>query len=563
MKVFCILATIIVLSDAAAQRESKRELKRVAPRQAPYDPEYYPESTGYGMPYQFGYSVYHPQSYNDYGHQEKSDGKRVDGEYRVALPDGRTQIVTYYVEGNSGFQAKVRYEPTVANPPPITPSSRPYEGPEPPYVPKKPVYAPEPVYEPRKPVYAPEPSYESRKPEYTREPTYEPRKPFYPPPQEPAYVPKEPVYEPRPVYRPREPEYPSGHLIKKPLYEPNPFYSSTDKPSIEQHQEPFISTISPPVTDEPKSSPPPSPASEVRKPHDGYSPNPYTKPYPPNDYPTTQTPYPQTYVPYAPREYPKPHDGYSDRLYKQFQGDYGRKVQPHDGYTPKQYNEPKEEHVPVPPTSLPHDIYSHKKYNERKEEYTPNLPHDGYSPRLYNQPKEEYAPKPYTRPHEGYAPKQYPQEENPAQEVYTPRPYQPEEHSSGRPVPHSGYGESNYRASEPRYLEKYRPRPNYPRPHDGYSTESYPRRELNKQGVESGERKPHSGYSDNEVVELRRPASEKRRRSPPKRVVRQRYVPITRRNSRKITKEVKGSQASPSQVSVTTVQPSQLTTNRQ
>jgi hypothetical protein len=40
-------------------------------------------------------------------------------------------------------------------------------------------------------------------------------------------------------------------------------------------------------------------------------------------------------------------------------------------------------------------------------------------------------------------------------------------------------------------------------------------------------------------------------------------VPITRRNSRKIKKEVKESQASPSQVSVTTVQPSQLTTNRQ
>jgi hypothetical protein len=36
-----------VLSDAAAQRESKRELKKVATRQAPYDPEYYPESTGY------------------------------------------------------------------------------------------------------------------------------------------------------------------------------------------------------------------------------------------------------------------------------------------------------------------------------------------------------------------------------------------------------------------------------------------------------------------------------------------------------------------------------------
>ena len=484
------------------------------------------------MPYQFGYSVYHPPSYNDYGHQEKSDGKRVDGEYRVALPDGRTQIVTYYVEGDSGFQAKVRYEPTV-NPPPTTPANKPYEGPS--YeASRKPDYAPEPVYEPRKPVYAPEP-------------TYEPRKPYYPA-QEPAYVPKEAaLYVPRPVYRPREPEYPSGRLVKKPLYVQNPVYS-TDKPI--ENEEP--STIPPPVTDEPKLFPAPS-VNEIRKPHDGYSPNAYTKPYSPkNDYPTTQTPYPQTYVPYAPREYPKPHDGYSARLYKQFQGDYGKKIQPHDGYS----NEPKEEYVPT----IPHDIYSHKAYNnERKEEYTPNLPHDGYSPKLYNQPKEEYVPKPYAKLHEGYTPKQYQvQEEYPAQEVYTPRPYQPEEYPSGRPLPHSGYAKSSYRTSSETRPEKYRDRPNYPRYHDGYSTEKYPHREL-KQSVETGERKPHSGYSGNEVSEFRRPASEKRRRSPPKRVVRQRYVPITRRR----VKEVKDSQVSSSQVTVTTVQPNQSTTNKQ
>lgn len=62
------------------------------------------------MPYQFAYSVSDSASYNEYGHQETSDGNLVKGEYHVLLPDGRTQIVSYYVEGDSGFVAEVRYE---------------------------------------------------------------------------------------------------------------------------------------------------------------------------------------------------------------------------------------------------------------------------------------------------------------------------------------------------------------------------------------------------------------------------------------------------------------------
>ena len=49
-------------------------------------------------------------SYNDYGHQESSDGKIVSGSYRVLLPDGRVQTVTYKVDDYSGYVADVKYD---------------------------------------------------------------------------------------------------------------------------------------------------------------------------------------------------------------------------------------------------------------------------------------------------------------------------------------------------------------------------------------------------------------------------------------------------------------------
>ena len=62
------------------------------------------------MPYDFAYAVKDEPSYNDFGHQETSDGKVVSGSYRVLLPDGRTQIVSYTVSGDSGYVAEVKYE---------------------------------------------------------------------------------------------------------------------------------------------------------------------------------------------------------------------------------------------------------------------------------------------------------------------------------------------------------------------------------------------------------------------------------------------------------------------
>merc|ERR1711915_278562 len=70
----------------------------------------YPKDYEPGMPHSFAYAVDDAASYNNFGHQETSDGKTVTGSYRVALPDGRTQIVTYKVDGYSGFVADVVYE---------------------------------------------------------------------------------------------------------------------------------------------------------------------------------------------------------------------------------------------------------------------------------------------------------------------------------------------------------------------------------------------------------------------------------------------------------------------
>ena len=60
--------------------------------------------------YEFQFGVSDSNSGNEYGQQESRVGEDTRGSYRVLLPDGRVQVVKYYVSGDSGFVAEVTYE---------------------------------------------------------------------------------------------------------------------------------------------------------------------------------------------------------------------------------------------------------------------------------------------------------------------------------------------------------------------------------------------------------------------------------------------------------------------
>ena len=61
--------------------------------------------------YNYKYGVNDPHYGPVFSHAEQRDNYDTAGEYRVNLPDGRTQIVTYQVgDEYSGYIADVRYE---------------------------------------------------------------------------------------------------------------------------------------------------------------------------------------------------------------------------------------------------------------------------------------------------------------------------------------------------------------------------------------------------------------------------------------------------------------------
>merc|ERR550539_952978 len=97
-----------------------------APAPAYHEPESYAP-----QPYTFEYAVADDYSKAAFNAAEASDGAgAVTGSYSVALPDGRTQHVSYTANGYDGYVAEVTYEGEAH------------------YPEYKPNYAPAPAYKP-------------------------------------------------------------------------------------------------------------------------------------------------------------------------------------------------------------------------------------------------------------------------------------------------------------------------------------------------------------------------------------------------------------------------------
>merc|ERR1719225_642972 len=70
------------------------------------------------QPYAYQYGVKDEYSGAAFEKTENQDSYgKVDGSYRVNLPDGRVQIVTYHADHEGGFVADVQYEGTAVYPP--------------------------------------------------------------------------------------------------------------------------------------------------------------------------------------------------------------------------------------------------------------------------------------------------------------------------------------------------------------------------------------------------------------------------------------------------------------
>ncbi|XP_066966809.1 cuticle protein 19-like [Macrobrachium rosenbergii] len=92
------------------------------------------EEPAKGMPFDFEFAVNDQYQGLDFTHDSESDGNVVQGEYRVLLPDSRTQIVTYTADASNGYQAEVTYEGEAQFPEPQPYSPAPaYSAPSPTY----------------------------------------------------------------------------------------------------------------------------------------------------------------------------------------------------------------------------------------------------------------------------------------------------------------------------------------------------------------------------------------------------------------------------------------------
>merc|ERR1719402_1089336 len=106
-----VLLVVCVASVALADRAP------AYPRLPSYAPPAYHAPSPYKQPeypiappkYEYNYGVADHYSGANFGHSESRDGYKTEGSYKVNLPDGRIQTVTY-VDNGDGLVAQVSYE---------------------------------------------------------------------------------------------------------------------------------------------------------------------------------------------------------------------------------------------------------------------------------------------------------------------------------------------------------------------------------------------------------------------------------------------------------------------
>jgi len=123
-----------------------------APAYAPVEPTYPDEAPVY----QYTYAVKDDYSFSNFNAHEERDGYNTAGAYQVALPDGRTQTVTYTAT-KDGYIADVTYEGE-AKYPEYVPTAPVYKAAPAPVVKAAPVYHAAPVVK-AAPVYHAAPAY--------------------------------------------------------------------------------------------------------------------------------------------------------------------------------------------------------------------------------------------------------------------------------------------------------------------------------------------------------------------------------------------------------------------
>merc|ERR1712001_376804 len=112
-------------NQAPVYREQEKPLEK---RQAAYAPA--PVEKLPPQPFQYEYGVKDDYSGNPFAKTEtQNDLGQVQGSYKVNLPDGRVQTVTYRADHEGGFVAEVTYEGTPQYPEPPPGGYGPYKGP--------------------------------------------------------------------------------------------------------------------------------------------------------------------------------------------------------------------------------------------------------------------------------------------------------------------------------------------------------------------------------------------------------------------------------------------------